>query len=124
MCCVLTAAVADTKVQKLFFVHVGDTRLYRFRNGILEKLTKDHSLVGIREDAGELTEAEAMNHPLRNEILREAGSTVRRMDDPDFLDNEETNFLPGDLVLICSDGLSDMITRMQMTTILSKQIPL
>jgi serine/threonine protein phosphatase PrpC len=124
MCCVLTAAVADARSQKLFFVHVGDTRLYRFRNGVLEKLTKDHSLVGIREDAGELTEKEAMTHPRRNEILREAGSTMHRIDDPDFIDYEETAFQPEDLLLICSDGLTDMITRQQMTTVLEKDISL
>lgn len=119
MCCVLTAAVADAKIKKLFYVHVGDTRLYRFRNGVLEKLTSDHSLVGMREDAGELTEAEAMRHPRRNEILREVGSTFRRIGDSDFIDFGETSFESGDLLLACSDGLTDMITATQIVSVLT-----
>lgn len=63
MCCVLTAALADISTNKLYYAHVGDTRLYRYRRGELTKLTHDHSLVGVREDANELTEAEAMAHP-------------------------------------------------------------
>ncbi|NEU70141.1 SpoIIE family protein phosphatase [Spirosoma agri] len=124
MCCVLTTAVADVELGKLYFVHVGDTRLYRYRQGTLDKLTYDHSLVGVREDANELTEAEAMSHPRRNEILREVGSTVHRVDDPDFLESGETDFLPGDQLLLCSDGLTDMITQAQIVAILNQQQPL
>ncbi|WP_234736766.1 protein phosphatase 2C domain-containing protein [Tellurirhabdus bombi] len=124
MCCVLTTVVADAKAQKLYFAHVGDTRLYRFRDGVLEKLSKDHSLVGVREDANELTEEEAMKHPRRNEILREVGMEVHRIDDPDFLDYEALEFLPGDVLMLCSDGLSDMLTRAQMQAILIKNTSL
>ncbi len=124
MCCVLTAAVADVSLGKLYFVHVGDTRLYRYRQGMLEKLTRDHSMVGIREDANELTEAEAMQHPRRNEILREVGSTAHRVDDADFLESGETDFLPGDRLLLCSDGLTDMITQAQIVAVLSQSLPL
>ncbi|MVM31219.1 SpoIIE family protein phosphatase [Spirosoma sp. HMF4905] len=122
MCCVLTAVVADAQSGKLSFVHVGDTRLYRYRQGTLEKLTNDHSLVGIREDANELTEAEAMQHPRRNEILREVGSTEHRVDDPDFLESGETDFLPGDQLLLCSDGLTDMITQAQIKAVLNRTL--
>lgn len=119
MCCVLTAAIADVQTKSLVFVHVGDTRLYRLRAGVLDKLTHDHSLVGIREDANQLTETEAMNHPRRNEILREVGSAVRRVDDPEFLEFGETDFQPGDGLLLCSDGLTDMLTRAQITSVLT-----
>lgn len=124
MCCVLTAVVADAAAQTIYFVHVGDTRLYRFRNGRLQKLTRDHSFVGIREDAGEMTELEAMHHPHRNQILREVGSALHRLDDEDFMDYGSENFLPGDQLLLCSDGLTDMITMQQMTTLLSTGQPL
>lgn len=124
MCCVLTTAVADSRTQKLYFVHVGDTRLYRYRRGVLEKLTHDHSMVGVREDANELTEAEAMQHPRRNEILREVGSMAHRVDDPDFLESGETDFLPGDLLLLCSDGLTDMITQAQIRSVLDQNLSL
>ena len=60
MTCVLTAAVVSGGVVTIG--HVGDTRLYKLRRGVLHKLTHDHSPVGEPEDAGELTEAEAMRH--------------------------------------------------------------
>ena len=67
MCCVLTAVVADAETRSFYYVHVGDTRLYRFRDGNLQKITRDHSIVGIKEDAGEMTEA-----------IEAAGFTPRR----------------------------------------------
>jgi len=124
MCCVLTAVVADAKKQVLQYVHVGDTRLYRLRNGMLDKITNDHSLVGVREDAGELSEQEAMHHPRRNVILRQVGTEIHRIDDPDFLEFGETEFLPGDMLLLCSDGLSDLVTKDQITSLLNKKQPL
>jgi serine/threonine protein phosphatase PrpC len=124
MWCVLTALVADSETQSICYAHVGDTRLYRYRNGSLQKLTKDHSFVGIKEDAGEITELEAMAHPHRNQILREVGSAPHRLDDEDFMDYGREDLLPGDLLLLCSDGLTDMITMQQMTAILSTGQPL
>jgi serine/threonine protein phosphatase PrpC len=124
MCCVLTAVVADTTTQSVYFAHVGDTRLYRYRNGDLQKITRDHSFVGIKEDAGEISELEAMSHPHRNQILREVGSAPHRLDDEDFMDYGREDLLPGDLWLLCSDGLTDMVTLQQMTTLLSASLSL
>ena len=120
MCCVLTAAIADVQTGTVQYVHVGDTRLYRFRQQQLEKLTHDHSLVGVREDANQLTELEAMQHPRRNEILRDVGSALHRVDDAGFLESGETDFAPGDTLLLCSDGLTDMLTRQQLVDVLSQ----
>ena len=122
MCCVLTVAVADAQAGRLLYVHVGDTRLYRFRNGELTKLTHDHSLVGVREDANQLSEREAMHHPRRNEILRDVGSMPHRVDDPDFLESGETDFLTGDVLMLCSDGLTDMLTRARLTDVLTRPV--
>jgi Serine/threonine protein phosphatase len=119
MCCVLTAVVADAAAKYFFYVHVGDTRLYRFRDGSLQKITRDHSIVGIKEDAGEMTELEAMRHPQRNQILREVGSAVHRLDDDDFMEYGREDFLPGDILLLCSDGLTDMITQAQLSSVLA-----
>jgi serine/threonine protein phosphatase PrpC len=119
MCCVLTAAVADATAGAVHFVHVGDTRMYRYRKGTLQKLTKDHSFVGLREDAGEITEREAMSHPQRNQILREVGSAIHRIDDEDFMQYGEEELLPGDGLLLCSDGLTDMVTTKQVAEILA-----
>ncbi|HEX6427450.1 MAG TPA: protein phosphatase 2C domain-containing protein [Niastella sp.] len=119
MCCVLTAAVADAAAGIVYFVHVGDTRMYRYRKGVLQKLTKDHSFVGLREDAGEITEREAMSHPQRNQILREVGSAIHRIDDEDFMQYGKEELLPGDGLLLCSDGLTDMVTAKQITELLA-----
>jgi serine/threonine protein phosphatase PrpC len=119
MCCVLTAAVADATAGAVYFVHVGDTRMYRYRKGVLQKLTKDHSFVGLREDAGEITEREAMSHPQRNQILREVGSSIHRIDDDDFMQYGKEELLPGDGLLLCSDGLTDMVTTKQIAEILA-----
>ncbi|MES1223928.1 MAG: protein phosphatase 2C domain-containing protein, partial [Bacteroidota bacterium] len=124
MCCVLTAMVADSFAQCFYFVHVGDTRLYRYRDGKLQKLTRDHSFVGIREDAGEISEQEAMSHPHRNQILREVGSSLHRLDDEDFIDFGKDTFIAGDLLLLCSDGLTDMITSSQLVNVLATDLPL
>lgn len=123
MCCVLTVAVVDVQARRLVYVHVGDTRLYRFRGQQLKKITHDHSLVGIREDANQLTEHEAMRHPRRNEILRDVGSAMHRVEDADFLESGETDFLPGDVLLLCSDGLTDMLTRDELIAVLNQSIP-
>ena len=80
MACVLTVAVVANG--DVVVGHVGDTRLYKLRAGRIEKLTRDHSPVGEREDAGELTEREAMQHPRRNEVYRDVGSELHDPDDP------------------------------------------
>jgi len=99
---------------------VGDTRLCSFHNGILKKLTSDHSLVGYREEKGELSETEAMNHPRRNEISRLLGSQAHGPNDENFIDAGTGAFLPNDLLLLCSDGLTDMISSQQIVTILAQ----
>ena len=124
MCCVLTAVVADAAANCIYFVHVGDTRLYRYRDGKLQKLTRDHSFVGIKEDAGEISEQEAMAHPHRNQILREVGAVLRRLDDPDFIDYGSEALVPGDWLLLCSDGLTDMVTSRQIMELLPAGKPL
>ena len=107
MACVLTVAVvADGDV---VIGHVGDTRLYKLRNGRLEKLTRDHSPVGEREDAGELSEREAMRHPRRNEVFRDVGSETHRPDDAGFIDVMRYPFEPDAALLLCSDGLTDQV---------------
>src|SRR5687768_15885541 len=72
MACVLTVAVVENG--KATIGHVGDTRLYKLHGDRIEKITKDHSPVGEREDALEITEFEAMRHPRRNEVYRDVGS--------------------------------------------------
>ena len=89
--------------------HVGDTRLYKIRQGRIEKVTRDHSPVGEREDAGELSESEAMRHPRRNEVYRDVGSEPHQPGDADFVDIVTVPVEPDAALLLCSDGLSDLV---------------
>lgn len=107
MACVLTVAVIDGA--NVVVGHVGDTRLYTLHNGELRKITRDHSPVGEREDAGELTEAEAMSHPRRNEVFRDVGSEHHSVADPDFIDIYTVPFEDDAALLVCSDGLTDLV---------------
>jgi serine/threonine protein phosphatase PrpC len=107
MACVLTVAVVKDGMATIG--HVGDTRLYKVRGGNIEKITRDHSPVGEREDAREISERHAMRHPRRNEVYRDVGSEPHAPDDPEFVDIHEVRFDPGDALLLCSDGLSDLV---------------
>jgi serine/threonine protein phosphatase PrpC len=114
MACVLTVAVIEGG--RAVIGHVGDTRLYKLRADgptrpfKIEKVTRDHSPVGEREDAQELTESEAMRHPRRNEVYRDVGSDRHEPYDPDFIDISEVTFEPDASLLLCSDGLTDAIS--------------
>ena len=107
MACVLTVAVVDEG--RAVVGHVGDTRLYKLRAGTIEKITRDHSPVGEREDAQEISEVEAMRHPRRNEVYRDVGSDAHQPFDPDFIDLVEIAFEPDAALLLCSDGLTDLV---------------
>jgi PPM family protein phosphatase len=107
MACVLTVAVLDGA--DVVIGHVGDTRGYKVRRGRIDKLTKDHSPVGEREDAGQLSEADAMRHPRRNEVYRDVGSELHHGDDPGFMDVFRVPFEADAALLLCSDGLTDLV---------------
>ena len=107
MACVLTVAVVEDG--RALIGHVGDTRLYKLRHGRMEKVTRDHSPVGEREDAGEISELEAMNHPRRNEVYRDVGSEPHGSADPEFIEVREVPFEPDAALLLCSDGLTDVV---------------
>jgi len=107
MACVLTVVVVDET--RAVVGHVGDTRLYKLRDDRIDKITRDHSPVGEREDSNELSELEAMHHPRRNEVYRDVGSDPHQPDDADFIDVREIPFEPDAALLLCSDGLTDLI---------------
>lgn len=108
MACVVTVALV--RDGRLVAGHVGDTRLYVFEDGGVQKVTHDHSPVGEREDAGELGEIEAMRHPRRNEIFRDVGSEPHSPGDGEFVEIIDRAFRDDSAILLCSDGLSDMLT--------------
>jgi parallel beta-helix repeat protein len=107
MACVLTVALVDG--DSVVIGHVGDSRLYKIRGGAIQKITHDHSPVGEREDNQELSEAEAMRHPRRNEVYRDVGSEEHQPDDENFIEIRRIPFEPDAALLLCSDGLSDLV---------------
>lgn len=123
MSCVLTAILVEANRGMIHMAHIGDTRLYQYHQGKITKLSHDHSLIGYREEVGELTEEEAMHHPQRNVIGRDVGSKYMEMN-TDLVEMETFKLKSNSILLLCSDGLSDMITSTMMTEILSKDISL
>ena len=124
MSCVLTACLVEVEKEIINMVHVGDTRLYQYRRDELKKLSHDHSVVGYREEIGNLTEEEAMTHPERNMINRLVGDNFHEIDDLDFLEANTFPLLPNTILMLCSDGLCDMITSAEMASVLMLDIPL
>jgi serine/threonine protein phosphatase PrpC len=107
MACVLTLVVLENG--SAVAGHVGDSRLYQIRRGEIRKITHDHSPVGEREDSQELSEADAMRHPRRNEVFRDVGSQPHEPGDADFVEVQRFPFDPDSALLLCSDGLSDQV---------------
>ncbi len=124
MACVITLALIDLKSNQFYYAHVGDTRLYLLRDNSLIKISKDQSFVGFMEDSGRITEEQAMRHPKRNEINKALGFGINLTTQEDYIEIGQSPVLPDDLILLCSDGLSDMVTKQEITEILTKKSPL
>lgn len=92
---------------KLAMVHVGDSRAYLLREGALNQVTKDHTLVQFLVDHGQLTPEEAEHHPKRNVIMRALGDAPG----PVELDESVREAVPGDRWLLCSDGLFGVVAH-------------
>jgi serine/threonine protein phosphatase PrpC len=118
MACVLTVVAMDNG--SAVAGHVGDSRLYEIRGRQIRKITHDHSPVGQREDAGELTESEAMRHPRRNEVFRDVGSEEHEPGDPDFIEIVRFPFDPDSALLLCSDGLSDLVASAEIRSAVAR----
>lgn len=96
--------------------HAGDSRVYRFRHKYLTQLTKDHSYVQDLVDLGEITQEEARTHPRRNVINKCIGHEDEV--NPKITDLEG-EFDVGDVILICSDGITDVLTNREIQGILT-----
>lgn len=100
----ITVALVDSAAGTIAIGHVGDSRAYRIRGGALEQLTQDHSLVAELVRRGRLAPEEAENHPQRSVITRALGT------EPEVeIDLFTVQAEPGDLYLLCSDGLTTMV---------------
>jgi protein phosphatase len=89
---------------KAYIAHVGDSRVYMVSAGRIEQLTIDHSYVNELVRAGQITEQIARNHPRKNELTRVLGVEPRAKIDGIVMDAS------GDYLLVCSDGLTNMLT--------------
>ena len=99
-----TLSVALVVRNKVFIGHVGDSRIYRIRKNMMRQLTKDHSYVQALVQDGAITKEEAMHHPQKNMLLKVLG--CEKTIEPDIL---VKGFLKDDILLMCSDGLTNMI---------------
>lgn len=99
--------------EAVHLAHVGDSRAYLLRAGALRRLTDDHTLVNRMVKAGEISAAEAQEHPHRNVLTRALGT------EPDVkVDEESVALIDADRLLLCSDGLTGMVTEDQIQAIL------
>jgi protein phosphatase len=105
--CVVVAAVVEG--DRLVVGHVGDSRAYLLRGGSIHMLTNDHAPVAEMERRGDLTEGEAMTHPLRHQVYRALGAVERDLDAPDFIDVDSFPFDDSCALLLASDGLTDAL---------------
>ena len=110
----LTAAIVDAVSEEVAIGHVGDSRAYRLRGGKLEQLTRDHSLVEEMRRKGQITDAQAEDHPQRSIITRALGPEPEV--EPDL---QTVPAVAGDVFLICSDGLTTMLGEEQIAKLLS-----
>jgi len=108
----VVACLADDDTMSV--AHVGDSRAYLVRDGRLSRLTNDHSWVFEQVQAGMLTEEEAEKHPLRNVITRALGGALSVSPDA-----SEVASKPGDVYLLCSDGLTGMVPEDEILRVVS-----
>lgn len=104
---------------RVWVVNIGDSRCYRLRNRRLEQLTQDHSLVDEQVRMGRMTQAEALRSPLRNVITRALGTQSSVT--PDIFEIETD---PGDLFMLCSDGLTRELSDPLVESLLSLDLRL
>jgi protein phosphatase len=99
-----TAEMLVLNDDRFMLGHIGDSRTYRLRDGEIKQLTLDHTLVKQQLDQGLITQEEAKHHSFKNVILRAVG-----IQQNPSLDVLRGNVYPGDMFLLCSDGLTDMV---------------
>ena len=110
----ITAAIVDAAGEEVSIGHVGDSRAYRLRRGRLERLTRDHSLVEEMRRKGQITDAQAEDHPQRSIITRALGP------EPEVeVDVQTVPAAPGDVFLLCSDGLTTMVDEERIAAVLA-----
>lgn len=100
---------------QLFVGHIGDSRAYIIRNGTIEQITEDHSLVAELVRNGSITETEAMRHPQKNVITKALGTNKNIKADVFKMNTE-----PKDILVLCTDGLSNFIQSVEIEKVVSE----
>lgn len=100
---------------RVFIGHIGDSRVYRVRKNIIRKLTTDHSYVEKLLKEGTITKEEAAHHPKKNMLMKALG--CNSLVEPDVM---YKGFLKDDVLLMCSDGLTNMLTESEIYDVLLK----
>ncbi len=103
----------------IVLAHIGDSRIYRFRDGVLEQVSADHTFVQRLVDSGRITQEEAAVHPRRSVLMRVLGD----VDSSPEIDTAELDTLPGDRWMLCSDGLSSYVSDDKIETVLATIAP-
>lgn len=109
-----TVVVTFFDGDKVYVGHVGDSRLYRFRDGDLQQVTEDHSLVQELVSRGLLSKEEAIESTNKNLVTRALG-----IDESVEIDVAEEDWKPGDIYLLCSDGLNDVLRDEEISNIVA-----
>ncbi len=113
--CTVTCALVQGNTA--FVANIGDSRTYLFRNGALTPLTRDHSLVARLVEANQIEPEDVYTHPQRNLIYKSLGAGHKTVD-PDVF---HENLQPGDTLLLCSDGLWEMVHTSDLVRVLGEQ---
>lgn len=111
-----TIVLAVILGEQVHLAHIGDSRAYLFSGGRLHQLTRDHYLVQELRDQGKISDEEMKHHPNKNMITRAVG--VNLMVDIDYL---ELSLEPGSKLLLCSDGLTNMVPDEEIAAVLRYQ---
>jgi len=115
-----TCTAAVIRDFQLFYGHIGDSRLYLVHNGAISQITRDHSMVNRLLEEGKLTPEEAAVHPDRNVLTAALG--MQSQPTADFSE-APLELWPGDVVLICSDGLHGLVTDKEMNDVVTAGAP-
>lgn len=110
-----TLIITYIQANMLYYAHVGDSRLYLFRDGVLKQITTDHSYVAEMLNKGLITPEEAEHHPNKNVIMRAIGAKEDVEVDIGYIKIEKD-----DIILLCTDGLSNMIADNKLQNILAE----
>ena len=100
----------------IYIGHAGDSRIYRLRKDVLKKLTKDHSYIENLIEDGKITREEAVKHPDKNMVTKGIGNS--KLVEPDVIHKK---FKAGDTILMCTDGLTNMVSEERIKEILKEE---